>query len=411
MLMSDCLHRLGSSLRTRSAAETLALATPLMPRLGISRVTDITRMDRLGLPVFASVRPRGRALCVNAGKGLHAVEARVGALMEAVEFAAAEPDRSTWRRETLSVGELRSEWAGRLRMLDLAPRMGPGAPNERLIDVLACEDIAGGPVLPLPAELVFMPYEDPYGEAVFGCSTNGLASGNTPAEATLHALLEVLERDAVAMNTPADASLWLSPEDLPAPFADLAARWDEVGVALSVRLIPNEFSLPCFACVIGEEGAHVDLAGGFGLHVDPHIALARAVCESAQSRLSHVHGGRDDVTRFYAKWADGRTVPEDRDATKTLAWQRAFDTTRRAHWRDVPGVLDPPAIAASAADALADVVERLRALGFERILRHVFALDLNGLSVVKVVIPRCQEIDTPWRRLGGRLYRRMLAHV
>jgi ribosomal protein S12 methylthiotransferase accessory factor len=44
-----------------------------MPALGISRVTDITAMDRLGLPVFASIRPRGLALCVNAGKGMKPV--------------------------------------------------------------------------------------------------------------------------------------------------------------------------------------------------------------------------------------------------------------------------------------------------------------------------------------------------
>ena len=92
---------LGSSLRCRDPWQTLALAEPLMPVLGISRVTDITRMDRLGLPVFASVRPRSRTLHVHAGKGVNAVEARVGALMEAVEYAAAEPQRSSWERRRI----------------------------------------------------------------------------------------------------------------------------------------------------------------------------------------------------------------------------------------------------------------------------------------------------------------------
>ena len=47
-----------------------------MAALGISRVTDITRLDRLGLPVFASIRPRGLSLRVHAGKGFTAVDAR-----------------------------------------------------------------------------------------------------------------------------------------------------------------------------------------------------------------------------------------------------------------------------------------------------------------------------------------------
>ena len=68
----------------------MRLARTLMSELGISRVMDITRMDRLGLPVFASVRPRGARLRVHAGKGIRPEEAEVGALMEAVEFAVAE---------------------------------------------------------------------------------------------------------------------------------------------------------------------------------------------------------------------------------------------------------------------------------------------------------------------------------
>ena len=77
--------RLGTSLRSVAPELTERRARQLMPALGISRVTDITRLDRLGLPVHASVRPRGRTLRVHAGKGMLVDEARVGALMEAVE--------------------------------------------------------------------------------------------------------------------------------------------------------------------------------------------------------------------------------------------------------------------------------------------------------------------------------------
>src|SRR5687768_14092846 len=87
---------LDSSLRTVDPAETLAHAKARAQTLGISRVTDITRLDRIGIPVFTSVRPTAveGSLCVNAGKGVRAIDAKVGAYMEAIEFAIAEPGHS-----------------------------------------------------------------------------------------------------------------------------------------------------------------------------------------------------------------------------------------------------------------------------------------------------------------------------
>jgi len=51
-------HRLSSSLRLESPEATCERAARLMPRFGISRVTDITRLDKLGLPVHARVLSR-----------------------------------------------------------------------------------------------------------------------------------------------------------------------------------------------------------------------------------------------------------------------------------------------------------------------------------------------------------------
>ena len=66
------LHRLSSSLRICPLEETLRKAAPFAAALGVSRVTEITWLDRVGVPVCASVRPAAQpgSLCVNAGKGL-----------------------------------------------------------------------------------------------------------------------------------------------------------------------------------------------------------------------------------------------------------------------------------------------------------------------------------------------------
>src|SRR5215472_9669481 len=100
--------RQSSSLRARPIAETLRLAERVGRELGVVRVTDTTRLDRVGVPVFAAIRPAATplSLCVSAGKGLLVDEARIGATMEAIELAFAEPGRSGVAVVAATVGAL-----------------------------------------------------------------------------------------------------------------------------------------------------------------------------------------------------------------------------------------------------------------------------------------------------------------
>ncbi len=371
----------------------------MMSRWGISRVTDLTRLDQLGLPVYASVRPRGKALCVHAGKGLRPEEARIGALMEALEFAVAEPQHSNWHGRSVSVAELESDWAGVFSLQDLAPVFGLRIDSTRKLTAVLCDDVAGRGSAWLPAELVFLPYEDPHGPVLFGWSSNGLASGNALAEASLHGLLEVLERDALAMNLPRDRSSWVEPDEYPPPFDVLAERWRRIGVELSVRYVPNDFGLPCFQTVLAEDSHSqtVDLATGSGLHLDPRIAFARAVSEAAQSRLSCIHGGRDDLTEFYDHLQSQGSA---RDARRSLTYQEAFDRRQRILWVDVPSLLLEPN--STLDEVLSQLVRHLAERGFPRVLRHRFDVPLNGLHAVKIIVPRCQEAAVPLHRAGRR---------
>jgi YcaO-like protein with predicted kinase domain len=375
-----------------------------MPALGISRVTDITRLDRLGMPVFASIRPRGLTLRVHAGKGLHPEEAQASALMEAVEYASAEPQSSRWAVERLSIADVAAQLGERLRLADLIPQLGAKSEPSRIVPCVACADISSGRTTFLPAELVFVPYEVDGAPALFGWTTNGLASGNSLEEATLHALFEVLERDAVSMNKPRDASQWVDVEDLPQPVASACSTWRAHGVELSVRHVPNACSLPCFeACLHDAHSADVNVARGMGLHVDREIALARAVCEAAQSRLSCIHGGREDVTDFYAKY-DARNR-DARDRAESALLQAAFDKTRRIDFEAVPGApLDAPPLSG----LLDDLLQRLSGAGFGSVLRHRFSVDLNGLHVVKVIVPKCEDVVHDRRRIGPRLLARIV---
>jgi ribosomal protein S12 methylthiotransferase accessory factor len=324
--------------------------------------------------------------------------------MEAVEYAAAEPQNSRWTIEPLSIVDIAAQLGNGLRLADLVPQLGAKAEPSRALPCVACEDVSSRRTIFLPAELVFVPYETDGAPALFGWTSNGLASGNSLEEATLHAVFEVLERDAISLNKPRDASQWVDVEDLPEPLATAASNWRALGIDLSVRRVPNPCDLPCFAaCLHDAYSTDVNVAGGMGLHVDREIALARAVSEAAQSRLSCIHGGREDVTDFYAKYGEQEAGARQRAESALL--QAAFDKTRRIDFDTVPST---PSDAHSMSRVLDDLMQRMSGAGFGAVIRHRFTLDLNGLHVVKVVVPKCEDVVHDRRRIGPRLLARIV---
>src|SRR5690348_13815978 len=80
--------------------QTIARAQRYTGHSGITRVADITGLDRLGVSVFAAVRPMSRNLAVSQGKGLTPAAARASALMEALELWHAETHHLPTRIDT-----------------------------------------------------------------------------------------------------------------------------------------------------------------------------------------------------------------------------------------------------------------------------------------------------------------------
>src|SRR5205823_13980931 len=71
--------------RTADPGETLARVRPHAARMGITRLGNITGLDRIGIPVAVAVRPNSRSVSVSQGKGLGLSQAMASALMEACE--------------------------------------------------------------------------------------------------------------------------------------------------------------------------------------------------------------------------------------------------------------------------------------------------------------------------------------
>lgn len=55
--------------RACDPSETYDHLRALMPRCGITRIANITGLDRVGVPVYTAIRPNSRALSTSQGKG------------------------------------------------------------------------------------------------------------------------------------------------------------------------------------------------------------------------------------------------------------------------------------------------------------------------------------------------------
>src|SRR5262245_48977598 len=163
--------------RVVAPEETWSRIRPILPKFGITRVGDITGLDRLGLPVWIAVRPNARTLSVSQGKGLDDMAARVSAAMEAIEIAHAEQPGLAVEYASLR------EIAGRGDAVDIdtLPRMrGSVLGLTAAIPWTVAADWKTGAAVWVPYEIVHADATVPRmrGAGVFLHSTNGLSSGN-----------------------------------------------------------------------------------------------------------------------------------------------------------------------------------------------------------------------------------------
>lgn len=401
-LVNSATIRYGSSLRAVPIETTLERAARFAGRLGITRVTDITRLDRVGVPVFASIRPgamRG-SLCVNAGKGMTADEARAGAVMEGIEFALAEPgvSRVEWRQATA-----RDVLDGRDRcdaVLDFCPAMGSRIPLDEPMVCVGAEELRSGDRCLVPAELVFLPrVPGAVGRAWFGTNSNGLASGNTLLEATVHALVEVIERDVCSFHMIRDSSWVVESGTLPPAIRALLNAIDRAGLRLIVRCQPNEFDIPWFKATLADPDSRSPLYvnGGYGCHPHREIALVRAITEALQSRLTFIHGGRDDLVDQVNKH---RRRSDDERAAYARAVVEAHKVGPTAGYENAP---DASAVTGDLESAFAWLMDRLDERGFLMVCRVAYTSDRDELQVVRVLVPGLEFVTEANRRVGRRI--------
>jgi YcaO-like protein with predicted kinase domain len=183
--------------RTTTPENTLARVAFIAQQIGITRVGNVTGLDRIGIPVTVAVRPNSRSFSVSQGKGLLLSEALASATMEAIEL---------FHGEDLSVRTVVAsyrELSAASRAVSPASLCGTGLPLPEQTEIAWIEgyDLLNGEACWVPWEVVHTDYTLPthHSGEHFLSGTNGLASGNHLAEAISSAICELVERDAVAL--------------------------------------------------------------------------------------------------------------------------------------------------------------------------------------------------------------------
>jgi ribosomal protein S12 methylthiotransferase accessory factor len=393
---------LSSSLRVRTAEESLELVRPLALERGVSRVVDTTWLDRLGLPVYASIRPNAApgSLNVHAGKGFTHAEAKIGAYMEAIEFSYAEIGRSRVVQQLASPLAVVESFDHQVQFVDFCPSLNQSRPvqaNDALGVVVAEELMSLKRNVLVPAELVFTPYYASDGMLQYGASTNGLASGNTVEEATVHGLAEVMERHVESFAKLEAPSYWVDPRTLPARLRAMAECFERAGLELHLRYTPNEFGMAYFSAYVSEEGDYpAAMCAGMGFHCNSSIAAVRAVAEAAQSRLTTIHGGRDDLIMTHLLF---NKIGKEKELEVKAALRKAVaDKTGGISFADVP---DYPA--ESVMGAYDTLTGALRRAGMNHLARVIFTEENRPFQVVRVIVPGAESYNHHHRRVGPRL--------
>ncbi|MDI9620186.1 MAG: YcaO-related McrA-glycine thioamidation protein [Candidatus Nezhaarchaeota archaeon] len=381
--------------RAREPEETLRLIEPKAKEIGVTRVSDITGLDRVGIPIYSCVRPRAAqgAVSVYSGKGVTKTLAKVSAIMEAIERFSAEmsPDHEQ-RIVKGSYGALLNKHNVVDPSTLILPINSPYSSSSTIrwingFDIMNSEEVL------VPVSAVFHPYSPDDDVHLFKTNTNGLASGNTMEEAVLHGLMEVVERDAWSLaELSRDGGAILKPPEKGGLIRELISKFEKACIKVILRDITSDLGIPVVAAV-SEDLKIRDpalLTIGFGAHLDPEIAAVRALLEVAQSRLVQIQGAREDAYRA--------------NLMRLVGYERVKRLNE--HWFSELEAKELSSIPRAAKEDIVDdimlVLQRIKEKGTERVIVVDLTRAEISIPTVRVIVPGLEVYSVDQERIGSR---------
>ena len=228
--------------------------------------------------------------------------------------------------------------------------------------------------------------------------SNGCAAGQSKEEAILHGIIELVERDSVALwwyNRLKKPLVNLSSFAEPY-FQQLQTYYQTLHRDLWVLDVTSDLNVPTFVAISRRNDQKAeDIILGFGAHLDPQIAILRALTElNLQLPLLH-----SVISENYDE-----SLSVD---SRVLSWWKTATLESYSHL--VPDTALPPRVwkdypQHSSNDSYTDVmtwVQKAEEKGLETLVLDQTRPD-TGLTVVKILVPGLRHF---WPRFGsGRLY-------
>lgn len=368
---------------------------------GITRITEITHLDRIGLPVFSAIRPTSQdgAISIYGGKGISVEHAKASAMMEGFERYSAEK-----QNENTVTGSI-SEISTKGNVIDIKTLNLPKDFKKENIDSLnlewnICHDLISGEDYYVPSNAIYHPYvsNDNTVQSLFKSNTNGLASGNSLDEALLHGMFEVIERDAWSIFELTHKNS--SQIDLDSIESDVVndalLKFSENKINIKLMDLTADINVPTIAAsaddtLLKDAGL---LTLGIGTHLDPEVAILRALTEVAQSRATQIHGAREDTVRA--------------DFARTAGYER-MKRINKHYFQEEDEKIALSDIKNNSTDSITKdidiVLNELKANEIEHVLYYDLTRPELDVNVVRVIIPTMELYSIDQSRAGYRFLR------
>lgn len=399
--MSEELTYFKGTHRVIAPKKTIEINEDKLKTAGITRIADITDLDRIGLPVYTAIRPTAEygGVSVYGGKGISKDHAKASAMMEGFERYSAERQDSdeiilSNVNEISSKGDYIDP-----KSLNLPKEFEKKDISDIRLEWSMAHDLITDKDYYIPTNAIYHPYtHDNNVESLFKSNTNGLASGNILEEAILHGIFEVIERDAWSIFELTHKNY--SQIDLDTieseTINETIEKFTSNGINIKLMDFTADIDVPTIAAsaddtVTRDAGL---LTLGIGTHLDPEVAILRALTEVAQSRATQINGAREDTVRA--------------DFAREAGYER-MKRINKYYFKQEEEQISLSDIENKSTTSINEDLEIVKNELTSNEIKHVLYHDLTrpelDVSVVRVVIPEMELYALDQSRAGYRFLR------
>lgn len=413
--------------RIQPVETTLEKVVPMINEIGISRIANITNMDRLKIPNYSSILPGTEDyIWVYGGKGPTKNHARASAIMESIERFSSLPKNYPNKLIRGSYEELSKSY-NVLKYDEVVEPLSFSLDDKMMMDYCIGFDLLNEKSILVPASLVIFkhipkpPSVNPY--AFY--HTNGLASGNVLEESVCHALCEVIERDSTSIaefvssafqyhilrtieNSFIQRGMHLNNveskkfiddntiypdvilKDIDNKYCQkLLKRFEVCQIPLIVKDITSDLGIPTFIASSVEWINHDYgyLVEGHGSHPDSRIALIRSITEVSQSRAANIQGSRDDLRKMKYDFDDS----DDK-----RSWQ-FIKSSRHIKFSEINSYYNDDIL-----DDVKLILSKLKEKGLEKAIFVNLTNPKLNIPVVRVIVPGLETFKVNKSIVGKR---------